>query len=638
MGEQNVSDDVDTRAIRNFTKALLDDLRALELMIERGMFETGIRRIGAEQEMFLVDPGCEPAPVSMEVLARLRNPSFTTELARFNLEANLPPYVFGGDCLSRMEADLRALLAKASEAAKECGADVLLTGILPTLRLSDLTLANMAEVPRYFLLNQAMVKLRGGEFRVNLKGIDELYVTHDNVMLEACNTSFQLHFQVGPKEFAPLYNLAQAVTGPVLAAAVNSPMLLEKRLWHETRMALFQQSVDDRSAALRIRGQQPRVRFGEDWVRESVLELFRDDVARFRVVIATDLDENSLDAVAAGRPPKLQALRLHNGTTYRWNRPCYGVADGKAHLRIENRVLPAGPTVIDEMANAAFYYGLMASLADEYPDITKVMAFDDVRGNFLAAARLGLKAQLTWVGGRSMTASELILGQLIPLARAGLKSHGIDSADIDRYLGVLEDRVRSGITGSQWMLDSYNAMKGGTRHERCRALASAILARQKTTRPVHTWERAEAQDAKDWRHSYKTVGQYMTTELFTVRPDDLVELAANVMDWEHIRHVPVEDGEGHLVGLVTHRRLLRELVLRSRSGAERISVREIMRLDPVTAAPDTRTLDVIRLMREHRVGCLPIVKDGRLVGIVTERDLVDVAAMLIEDQLKDFPR
>ncbi|MHC4955039.1 MAG: CBS domain-containing protein [Planctomycetota bacterium] len=635
MGELETPEAYDEHRHQAFLRALLDDVKALEVMLESGVIESGHRRIGAEQEVFLVDRGSHPAPVGMEVLKRLDDPDFTTELARFNLETNLPPYDFGGECLSQLESDLEERIQRLRVAAAAENADVLLTGILPTLQLTDLGLDNMAPVPRYGLLNASLVKLRAGDFQVRIKGVDELFVVHDNVMLESCNTSFQLHFQVSPDEFASLYNLAQAVTGPVLAAAVNSPVLLGNRLWHETRVALFEHSVDHRSRTHRSRGQRARVRFGERWVDNSILEIFRDDIARFRVVIPADIEEHALEELAAGRIPRLRALCLHNGTVYRWNRPCYGWADGRAHLRIENRVLPAGPTIIDQVANAAFYYGLLAALSTEIPDIRGVMSFDDAKSNFLAAARLGLKAQLTWFGGQTESASGLILKQLLPLARAGLASRDIDTADIDRYLGVIEERVESGRTGSQWMLDSLAGMQTATGrvHERSRALTAASVERQKLGEPIHTWDLATIEEARDWRHSFRTVGQFMTRDLFTVQPDDLVDLAANVMDWEHVRHVPVEDDEGRLVGLVSHRRLIRLLAQGDTRTGESVPVARIMKTDPITVTPDTSTLEAIALMRAHRVACLPVVQRDRLVGILTERDLIEVAAQLFEEHL-----
>ena len=637
MGEKQVEKVTDEQ-LQAFTAALLADVRALERMLEKGMIESGVRRVGAEQEMFLVNAGFRPAPLAVEALQAIDDPHFTTELARFNLEANLPVYTFEGRFLSRMETELRRLLEHALERLRSLDAKLVLTGILPSLRLDDLGIENMTPITRYYALNESMKALRGGDFKTRIKGIDELFARHDNVMLEACNTSFQLHFQVGPEEFAFLYNIAQLITAPVLAAAVNSPMLLGKRLWHETRVALFEQSVDVRSEVHQIRGGRRRVSFGDRWVDRSVMEIFKEDIARFRAVLSTDLDPDPMEVVERGEAPKLSALRLHNGTVYRWNRACYGVHEGKAHLRIENRVLPAGPTVLDEMANAAFFYGLMTAAANEYGDVRKHIDFGDVKANFLAAARLGLKAQFSWIGDRSVPADELILDELLPMAYAALVDHGIDSSDVDRYLGILHDRVESGQTGAQWMFDSASKMEGSRRtvDERMRALTAATIQRQATTRPVHTWDLARDDEVSDWRPSYETVGQFMTTDLFTLRPSDIVDLAANVMDWERIRHVPVEDDTGRLVGLISDRNLLRLLARGyGKGGQGPVLIKDVMKPDPVTVKPSTPTLEAIQVMRDKKVGSLPVVQDGKLVGIITERDLIDVAAQLLEQQLKE---
>jgi CBS domain-containing protein len=636
MGQQYVSGPGDEAALRAFMKALLADVRALERMHEQDLFETGVRRIGAEQEIFLIDDACRPKNMVLDMLPKLPDSGFTTELAQFNLETNMTPHEFGGDCLRRMETELKERLLQARTVAESLGGGIVLCGILPTLQKSHLSLDSMTPNPRYRRLNDAMTGLRGGQFHFLIKGIDELETSHDNVMLESCTTSFQVHFQVGPKEFARLYNLAQAITAPVLAAAVNSPILLGRRLWHETRIALFQQSVDARSQTHQTRGLRPRVSFGDGWIKESVMEIFRDDIARFRVLLADRVDEDPEKVMARGEIPKLSSLRLHNGTVYRWNRACYGIQDGKAHLRIEARVLPAGPTVLDEMANAAFYFGLMVALAEEYGDIRDVMTFDNAKDNFTSAARSGLRAQFTWIGGRHYTAQALILEHLLPLARQGLEHRGIDRGDIDRYLGVLEERVRIGRTGSQWMLDSLAAMQGkGTQDQRLRALCHATRERQKQGDPVARWKLASIEETGSWRHSYQKVGQFMTTDLFTVHPGDVVDLAASLMDWRHIRHVPVEDSEGRLVGLVSHRSLLR-LVGQGASGVDtQVLVQDIMKKAVVTVTPDTPTLEAIEKMRGHRVGSLPVIEGDKLVGIITERDLINVAAALLEQHLRE---
>ncbi|MHC4910903.1 MAG: CBS domain-containing protein, partial [Planctomycetota bacterium] len=615
-----------------------DDLRALEQMHERPdeFFTSASRCIGAEQEMFLVDSSRDPALVAVETLEAAGDERLTTELARFNLEANCSPRRFGGDCLRALHEELKDVVQVARDAAATQGAEILLAGILPTLQQSDLGLENMTPAPRYHALNETMTRLRGGDFHVVIKGVDELELTHDNVMLEACNTSFQVHFQVAPDEFAKLYNVAQLVTAPVLAAAVNSPLLMGRRLWAETRVALFQRSVDTRSGAHQARGHRPRVHFGDAWVKNSVVEIFREDIARFRAILADEIPEDPSADVAAGRVPNLTALRLHSGTVYRWNRACYGVSGGKAHLRIENRVLPAGPTLSDEVANAAFFFGLMAAVTDEYGDVTQLLDFDDTKANFFAAARQGLAAQFAWINGRQVAAGELILKQLLPMARRGLTGAGIPDEDADHYLGIIEQRVGIECTGASWMLRTLNNMGDkATSSIRLRSLADQIIRLQRDDTPVHEWGVGDVDEKDDWHRSFRTVGQFMSTDLFTVRPEDLVDLAASLMEWEHIRHVPVEDDQGRLVGVLSHRSLLRMVARGNLSeDAEPTAVKELMKADPVTVAPDTPALEAMRLMKNQRVGCLPVVEKGRLVGIVTERDLIEVAAGLLEKYLQ----
>ncbi len=637
MGEQNVNADQDATQRRAFMRDLLDDLSALELMLDSGMIESGVRRIGAEQEMFLVDNARQPASLCPEVLELLTDDHrFTSELARYNLEANSTPQEFGGNCLGQLEREISELVSRAREAAQQKHADICLTGILPTLTIDDLTLENMSPPPRYAALNRIMTQMRGGKFQVQINGLDELEVEHDNVMFESCNTSFQVHFQVGPKEFARLYNLAQAVTGPVLAAAVNSPTLLGQRLWSETRIALFQQSIDDRRDSHVKRGAKSRVTFGDDWVQDSILEIFREDLARFKVVLASQQDEDPIEAVRAGRAPPLTALRLFNGTIYRWNRACYGISrDGVPHLRVENRVLPAGPTVLDEVSNAAFFFGLMSALADDEEDIAARMAFDDAKGNFFAAARDGLQAQFRWYNGRQITASTLILDELLPLARQGLEAQHILAGDIERYLGTIEDRVKAGRTGSSWSLTSLSGMNGGSRDARMRTLTSAMIARQKQGDPVHTWELATLDEEEDWRYSFQTVGQIMTREVVTVGAEDIIDLAASIMEWRAIHYLPVEDDNGHLVGLVSHMDVLRMVGQGKISGDKDkgLAIREVMVTNPETCTPQTPAVSALKRMRDNHLPCLPVVEHDRLVGIVTQADFLDIAAKLIEREL-----
>lgn len=635
MGAHNVEQELDEQKLNEFMQALLADLRALAFMLEHNCLESGVRRVGAEQEMFFVDRSMRPAPLALEVLKHAGDDRLTTEMARFNLEANLKPRTLTGRCFHLMHEELDEVLSKARLSAAEFEAEILLAGILPTLRVSDLTLANITPLPRYYELNRSLTQLRGGPFSIHIKGLDELQLTHDNMMMEACNTSFQVHFQVNPSEFVNNFNTAQAITAPVLAAAVNSPLLFGHRLWQETRLALFQHSADARSRNQLARSQPTRVGFGEQWLKHSVIELLHDQIGRFRTIMINRPDEDPMRVLSRGEMPLLSALCLHNGTVWPWNRACYGVNNGVAHLRIENRALPAGPTTIDEVANAAFFVGLMLSLPCEYGEISKRMNFDDAKANFFSAARNGLNAQLNWIDGKIYPASSLILDHLLLLARQGLASVAVDSSDIDKYLGVIEERVQSGQTGAQWMLKSLCASEDpGPKDMRHRVLTSTMLTRQKEGRPVHTWPITEVTENADWRLSYQTVGQFMTTDLFTVRPDDLVDLAASVMDWRHIRHVPVEDEKGWLVGLVTHRALLRLLNCGvSSQKTNLLTVREIMIPDPLTVCSTTPTLEVLELMRANKVGCIPVVDDGQLVGIVTSFDFLDASARLFKEQL-----
>lgn len=636
MGQDVTGTRTTPEQTRAFSKALLRDLRALEHMLSEGLIESGVRRMGAEQEMFLVNEGWRPTPAALDVLERLDGP-FGTELALFNLEANVEPRLLESGCFGDLEARLDVLVNEVRKAAKEVGAQVVLTGILPTLSKSDVSLKNRTPMSRYRALDEALSAMRNGEpYKLRIEGADELNIEHDSVMLESCNTSFQVHLQVDPEDFAPVYNIAQLVTAPVMAAAVNSPLLFGKHLWHETRIALFQQSIDTRSGSVHMRDLAPRVRFGESWVRDSIIELFQEDVARFRVLLTSDVDEDPFEVLAAGGAPALQALQLHNSTVYRWNRPCYGVTDGKPHVRIECRVLPSGPTIRDEVANGAFWIGAVLGARAKYGDVSDRIPFEDAKANFLAAARHGLKAGFRWLDGRVVGVRELILEEMLPLARSGLESAGVSAADIDRYLGVVRDRVETRLTGARWMLNSIQTMnQQSTRAEWLTALTAGTVARQRGGDPVHLWSLAHLEEGGGGRLSYLRVEQFMTTSLFTVHEDELVDMVAFLMDRNQIRHVLVEDDGHSLVGIVSYRSVLRLIAEGFDRSAEPIpATKTIMERDPVSVGPDTRTVDAIDLMRQHRVSCLPVVSDGKLVGIVSERDFLPIAYDLLEERLR----
>jgi len=624
--------EADAQKRREFMHAMLADLRALERMLRDGKLETGSRRIGAEQEMFLIDRSWGPANAALQMIDKLDDPHYTTELGQFQLEANADPQLFTGDGISRMEKQLDALVDKARKAAAELGLATVLIGILPTMSKNNLSMDAMVPSPRYKALNKAVSDMRGGAFEVAIKGTEELIIEHDNVMLEACNSSFQVHYQVTPAEFARMYNLAQVIAGPMVAISANSPLLFGRRLWAETRIALFRQAVDTRSHTSHLRESEARVSFGTRWVRESVLEIYQEDIARFRTLVGTDLDEDPMAKLERGETPLLKALRLHNGTVYRWNRACYGVLDGKPHLRIENRVMPAGPSVLDEVANGAFWFGLMAELGAREEDVTRKIDFEQAGANFYTAAREGLGASFGWFDGEDLAASHLVLDRLLPLAEAGLKRQGIVDDDIKRYLTVVDARVRTARTGSRWLVSSWTALRDkGTPGERSNALVAATVQRQQTGRPVAEWERARLDEAEGARANYQQVDQYMTTDLFTVQVDDPIEMVVNLMSWERIRHVPVEDKDHHLLGLVTYRGVLRFLA--NGGSMSDTPVSAIMKDIVTTVSVDTPTVDAIRLMRKYRYGCLPVIQDGHLVGVVTEEDFMNVASKLLERQL-----
>jgi CBS domain-containing protein len=629
-------------ARRKFMGALLSDLRALEQMVEEGMFERGVSRIGAEQEIFLVDGAYHPAPGALRILEQIADTHYTTELGLFNLEINADPQPFAGKGLAAMESQLTELLEKVRTVAAPMDLQPVLAGILPTIGKTDLGLENMVPKPRYQMLNRVMNAARGDAFDFSIKGIDELTMRHDSVMVEACNASFQVHLQLAePERFAHHYNISQLLLAPALAVGTNSPVLFGRRLWAETRIELFEQACDIRTRGLHLREADRRVGFGREWMRGSVVDLFKENLTRFRALVGTDLDEDARESLAAGRIPKLRAMLLHSGTIYRWNRACYGISEsGKPHLRIELRVLPSGPTVADEVANGAFWLGLMSELGATVEDVEERLEFETAEANFYNAARDGLSARITWLDGKDVLAQPLILEQLLPLSQAGLDRAGVDHEDSTRYLSIIEKRVRTFRTGSRWMLQSLAEMKDrGTPGGRLTALVAATIARQKTGRVVSEWERARLDENDSALTGHQKVSQYMQTDIFTVQPDDPVELVAELMGWERIRHVPVEDDKGRLLGLVSYRAILRFLTDFAKKGGlaepgmspQSMPVSDLMKRDMVTVNPDTPTLEAIALMRKHRIGCLPVVQDGHIVAILTEEDFVGIAGKVLEE-------
>lgn len=636
-------------ARRRYMRALLTDLRALERMLEEGTFERDVARIGAEQEMFLVDASYQAAPVALSLLERLGGAHYTTELGRFNLELNADPQLLSGGGLARLERQLEELYARVRKAAEELHVEPVLAGILPTLGPTDLRIENMVPNPRYLTLNRVMTAARGEGYDISIQGLDAFVARHDSLMFEACNASFQVHLQSRePSNFGRDYDVAQLVLAPVVAAATNSPTLFGKRLWSETRIALFEQSCDIRAPSLHGRDKSARVSFGTGWIEGSILSLFRENVALFPPLVVTDRDEDSLAELDRGAVPELRALRLHNGTIYRWNRACYGISEnGKPHLRIELRALPSGPSIADEVATAAFWLGLMSELTATLEGLPRRMDFDHARSNFYAAARDGLAARLTWLEGEEVLAQPLIFDRFLPIAEVGLARAAVGDADAKRYLRVVEERVRSLRTGSRWAMRSLSAMRStGSAGERTAALVAAMIERQREGRPVAEWDDATVDEAysrkrHELAQKYAKVSQYMRTHVLTVHPDDPIELAADLFAWHGVRHILVEDTRGAVVGLLTSRTKLpspraergegppdappASSIERPTRLAAGTCIGDVMRREIVTVAPDTPVEHALALVRKHRVGCLPVVEAGRLVGLLTEKDLVGVA-------------
>ena len=639
MGIQSVSLVQDDKQMQQFVRHLLRDVKALEYMIQNDWFDTGITRIGAEQEMCIVNSSWKPSPIAMKIMDNNEHKWLETELARFNLETNLNPREFHSSALRDMEVELREYLQIIQNRLDEHSAKIILTGILPTLKKSDLGWRNLTPKKRYKALMDALKLIRGEAYELNLEGIDELKIKHESPLLEACNTSFQVHLQIDPNDFVDYYNIAQTIAGPTIAISANSPMLFGKRLWHETRIALFQQSIDNRIAEHHIRDRSPRVTFGHDWLRNSILEIYKEDIARHRVLLSSDVKEDALDLVQKGIVPKLMSLQVHNSTVYRWNRPCYGIsANGKPHLRIENRVLAAGPTIIDEMANATFWLGLMKGMKKHYGDITQHLGFEDASDNFLKSARTGIDNKFTWIGDKKYTASDLVLNELLPLAKEGLEDNKIDSADIDRYLGVIEGRAKTSMTGARWILRTYTKLvKETSKDEALATLTAAIVEKQNSSQPVHEWEMPTLEDLKEYQTDTLVVEEVMETDIFTVRRDDIIEYVSDIMQWRKLRYVAVEDQKGKLDGLVSTGSLARHFSdSHHYKKTENLLVGDIMVNEPITVRPETSILEAIQVMEKNGIGCLPVVNSGNIVvGIITETDFLKISSRLLKRLKKE---
>lgn len=473
MGREISTDHFSARDFERFAERLREETERLAGWFAADRFAATGPVAGFELETWLVDGAGRPAPRNAELLAVLKGAPVVPELSRFNIELNVTPRPLRGDALSALHGELVATLARCEAAGAPLGLRLATIGILPTVREEDLVLANMSDSARYRALNEQVLRMRHGHpMELDIRGRDHLRTTHHDVMLEAATTSFQIHLQVPPAEARRLFNAALIASGPMVAASANSPFLFGRDLWDETRVPLFEQSVNTQVAGRRDRPN--RVTFGTAYLQEGLMELFQENLARFPVLLPALLDEPA---------DTLPHLRLHNGTIWRWNRPLVGFdADGRPHLRIEHRVVPAGPSAADALANAALFYGLAAHLARRPVPPETRLPFAAARQNFYRAARHGLAARLRWLDGTERPAGELLAEVICPAAREGLADLGVAAADAQRYLGIVSGRIAAACNGAAWQR-AWCARHGMD----MQALTRAYLARQHQDRPVHQW-------------------------------------------------------------------------------------------------------------------------------------------------------
>ncbi len=476
----------DRQRYRSKVKRCLD---VFARMLSDARFDADHRSIGLEIELHLTDDDGRPAMRNAAVLEAIADPDFQTELGQFNVEINIPPRLLSPEVFAELEATIRADLNEAEGKARRAGGRMVMIGILPTVDEQHMGAEGFSDNPRYALLNEQIFAARGEDLHIAINGVERLSTYADTILPEAACTSVQLHQQVDPSTFAAHWNAAQAIAGIQLAVGANSPFLFGRELWRETRIALFEQATDTRPEELKAQGVRPRVWFGERWIT-GIFDLFEENVRYFPGLLPLVGDEEPEALLERGDTPRLPELRLHNGTVYRWNRPIYDVVEGRPHLRVENRILSAGPTVVDILANAAFYYGLVKTLAEEERPVWSAMSFSAAEENFHAGARDGLEARVYWPGLGEVPVAELVLRRLLEIAAAGLDAWGVDPADRDRLLGIVERRCVTGSNGATWQAQAFHHFYEQRRLDRADALREMTLAYREhmhSNVPVHEW-------------------------------------------------------------------------------------------------------------------------------------------------------
>ncbi|MCX5214081.1 glutamate--cysteine ligase [Kitasatospora sp. NBC_00240] len=498
MGEKVVATRADLSDRHMYRRKLQSCLDVLERMLRENRFDRPRAVMGLEIELNLADEQGQPLMRNEQVLGAIASSDFQTELGQFNIEVNITPHRLTGHVLEELREEIDTGLRYADRKAAEAGARIVMIGILPTLEHDHTGLESMSHNQRYSLLSDQILAARGEDIALDIEGVERLQLESVTMVAEAAATSLQMHLQVTPERFSSVWNAAQALSAPQVALGANSPFLFGRELWRETRPVLFQQACDTRSAELKAQGVRPITWFGERWV-DSALDLFAENLRYFPALLPICDDEDPVKVLASGGIPKLAEMRLHNGTIYRWNRPVYDIADGVPHLRVENRVLPAGPTVADTLANAAFYYGLVRVLAEQPRPIWTRLPFIQADENFHNAARHGIDAVLQWPragwGGRgggvtAVPAVDLVLNELLPLAYQGLDEWGVEPADRDRYLGIIEQRCLRRTNGAAWQSATYHQLRERFGMDRPAALAAMTRRYAEYMRggePVHTW-------------------------------------------------------------------------------------------------------------------------------------------------------
>jgi hypothetical protein len=492
VGEEVKRTTYDSAHRQEYRRKVRLSLDVLETMLEQSRFDSDRPLTGMEIECNLVDDDYQPAMSNRLVLDAIADPAYQTELGAYNIEFNVPPRPLPGHTGLDLEAEVRASLNEAETKASAGGAHIVMIGILPTLMPEHLNDGWMSKSARYAALNESIFNARGEDIPINITGPEPLNWQAASIAPESACTSMQLHLQVPPAEFAANWNAAQVLAGAQLALGANSPYFFGHQLWSETRIEVFAQSTDTRPEELKTQGVRPRVWFGERWIT-SVLDLFKENIRYFPSLLPELSDEDPVAELTAGRIPQLSELRLHNGTVYRWNRPVYDVVEtagvARPHLRLENRVLPAGPTVIDMLANSAFYYGVLRSLSEAEDPLWTRMSFAAAQANFVEAARVGMAARLYWPGLGKVPAQELVLDTLLPMAHEGLRKWGVDVEVRDRFLGVIEGRAKTGRNGARWQVSTVRALQDGglTRPAALAEMLRRYCEHMHANQPVHTW-------------------------------------------------------------------------------------------------------------------------------------------------------